>query len=169
MYFIIIFVLFLVSTAVLSIKKKDLPEFMSFASFVTGITQMLMLFALFILIFNGVKKSEYTIDTNEMMLMYLLDFSAILIFLASVFLRMRTAVEKVNKSIILKELVQLYLPVVILNVSIRILSTFNLNEHGYIYAKLANKYMYALFFKFIFTLSSMFLIKTLNSHKKRDL
>ncbi|PIP13628.1 MAG: hypothetical protein COX48_03730, partial [bacterium (Candidatus Stahlbacteria) CG23_combo_of_CG06-09_8_20_14_all_34_7] len=71
-----------------------------------------------------------------------------------------------TKPIIMKELFQLYLPVIILNLSIRFLSSFDSNEHIYIYARLVNQYFYVLFFKLIFSLSTFFLIKIINNSEK---
>ncbi|HAV92885.1 TPA: hypothetical protein DCW38_06865 [candidate division WOR-3 bacterium] len=166
MYFAVIFVVFLAVLVFVSFKTKDAQSFLSLASFISGITQMVMLFVLFLAIFTGVRKSEFTMNTSEMIVMYMLDFAAILIFLVLVFIRLRTEKKQMDNMTIVKELVQLFLPVLILNLSIRILSSFDLGEHNYVYIRLVNQYLYALFFKLIFSLSALFLAKTLNSYEK---
>ncbi|MGE3063061.1 MAG: hypothetical protein AB7T10_05445 [bacterium] len=168
MLFIIPFLLFLTALAAVFVKTREIEAFVSAASFITGITQMLLLFLFFLAVFTGVKSSEFTVNSEKMLLMYMFDFMTIPTYLIFLFIKSRRIQLTLKKSEAVKELVQLFLPVLILDLSIRILAKYGLGEHSYVYMKISNQYLFALFFKFIFAFAGFFLVKNLNTVSKRE-
>jgi len=168
MQFIAVFALFAAAMAVSYAKSRETEAFVSLSSFIAGLSQMLLLFSLFLTIFRGVKTEEFTLNTDSMILMYTLDFLSVILFLLLMNFKSRKGGLTMNKTAVAKELVQLFLPVLLLDLSIRILSKFDLGEHGYIYVRISNQYLFALLFKMLFAFSGFFLVKTVNKTKKEE-
>ncbi|MDD3804601.1 MAG: hypothetical protein PHW02_09515 [bacterium] len=169
MVFFAVFVVYFAAMAATLLKTKDAESFVSIASFIAGITQMVLLFVFFLVIFLGVKSSEFTVNADQMLLMYSLDFSTVLLFLFCLWLKSIKMKLTIGRWSVFKELIQLFLPVLILDLSIRILARYDLGEHSYVYVRISNQYLYAMFFKFIFAFSGFFTVKLLNSNIKRPL
>jgi len=93
----------------------------------------------------------------------MLSFSNLLVFLKY----KKLEIEKMHSKIIFKEMIQIILPVLLLNTLLILISRMDFFENGYIFFKFLERNLFIIFFKTVYFLSFFLFIKQINSKEEK--
>lgn len=143
-------------------KKSASGDYLSVSSFIVGLFQAFMLFFIFALMFYGVKRDQMNMSSQSIIMLFIVEFAGMNVFLVMNGIYARNRPLKISVKAIAKELVQIFLPVFLLNLSLIFLSRFDFDQNSYIYMRIVFLYFYAFIFKVIYTLAGILLIFNLS-------
>ncbi|HAF06782.1 TPA: hypothetical protein DCG82_00005, partial [candidate division WOR-3] len=149
-------------------KVKDFFKFFTVNSFLNGILQCFILFLIFLNLLINVKYDTDRISYDSIRLIYffeffMLSFSNLLVFLKY----KKLEIEKMHSKIIFKEMIQIILPVLLLNTLLILISRMDFFENGYIFFKFLERNLFIIFFKTVYFLSFFLFIKQINSKEEK--
>lgn len=168
MSFYTIFIFYILFNIFLFFKVKDFFKFFTVNSFLNGILQCFILFLIFLNLLINVKYDTDRISYDSIRLIYffeffMLSFSNLLVFLKY----KKLEIKKMHSKIIFKEMIQIILPVLLLNTLLILISKMDFFENGYIFFKFLERNLFIIFFKTVYFLSFFLFIKQINSKEEK--
>ncbi|MDI6700042.1 MAG: hypothetical protein QME48_02290 [bacterium] len=168
MSFYTIFIFYILFNIFLFFKVKDFFKFFTVNSFLNGILQCFILFLIFLNLLINVKYDTDRISYDSIRLIYffeffMLSFSNLLVFLKY----KKLEIKKMHSKIIFKEMIQIILPVLLLNTLLILISKMDFFENGYIFFKFLERNLFIIFFKTVYFLSFFLFIEQINSKEEK--
>lgn len=168
MNFYTIFISYILFNIFLFFKVKDFFKFLTVNSFVNGILQCFILFLIFFNLLINVKYDTANINYEHIRLIYFLEFFMLSFSNLSTFIKYKiTESEKINSKIIFKEIVQIILPVLLLNSLLILISKMDFFENGYVFFKFLERNLFIIFFKTIFFISFFIFMDKIITNKEK--
>uniref|UniRef100_A0A7C3J5Y5 Uncharacterized protein n=1 Tax=candidate division WOR-3 bacterium TaxID=2052148 RepID=A0A7C3J5Y5_UNCW3 len=168
MNFFIIFISYILLSIFLFFKVRDFFKFLTVNSFVNGILQCFILFLIFFNLLINVKYDTYNINYDFIRLIYFFEFLMLFFSNLLVFIKYKKLENKIiNSKIIFKEMVQIILPVLLLNSLLILISKMDFFENGYVFFKFLERNLFIIFFKTIYFLSFFLFMKQIFAKKEK--
>lgn len=154
---LIILALYLIIMAIL-LKSRIAGHFRGTAAFVTGMVQAILLFVVFFLIFRGTAADVMMIDSLRLTRILSIDMMTVLFYITFVFFHIRKNTTKLEFRNEAMALIQVFLPALLLNVSLILLIRFDTAFNQSFYMSIIIRYFSILFFKMMFVIAGMLVI-----------
>ncbi|MEO0289391.1 MAG: hypothetical protein ABIN00_07110 [candidate division WOR-3 bacterium] len=160
MIFLTVFFIYITLVFFLFVKVKEFYKFLTFISFVNGILQSFVLFLIFLNLLINVKYGKGNVNYDTIRIIYFFEFLTLNfsnLFLFIVYKRFDE--KKFNMITMVKQLVQIFLPVIILNALLILVTKMDFFENGYVFFKFLERNFFIIFFKSIYFLSFLLFLK----------
>ncbi len=151
----LLFALYLVLMTFLMKFRRSSVQFTGIASFSTGMLQALLLFLIFFLIFRGTATDVMMIDNLRLMRILTIDMISVVLFILFIFISTRGTEPSDEMKVIAMNIIQLFLPVLLLNTSLVFLIRFDTPFNQQFYMSIILRYFSLLIFKVMFVISGM--------------
>ncbi|MEO0299113.1 MAG: hypothetical protein ABIN39_08185 [candidate division WOR-3 bacterium] len=168
MIFFIVFLVYLTLISSLFLQIKGFNKFLTITSFINGILQSFVLFLIFLNLLINVKYEKGNVNYDTIRMIYFFEFLILNFsnfFLFVVYKRFHE--NKFDMVTILKQLVQIFLPVIILNSLLILVSKMDFFENGYVFFKFLERNFFIVFFKSIYFLSFFLFLKEFFNNKEQ--
>ncbi|MEJ5307242.1 MAG: hypothetical protein WHT27_02945 [candidate division WOR-3 bacterium] len=141
-------------------KIKRFYKFLTFISFLNGVLQSFILFLIFLHLLINVKYEKVNVNYDTVRVIYFFEFLMLNFSNFFLFVIYKKLDEKqLNVLTILKQLVQIFLPVIILNSLLILVAKMDFFENGYVFFKFLERNFFIIFFKSIYFVSFLLFLK----------
>lgn len=154
----LLFALYLGLMFIMMKLRRNRGLFTGIASFSTGMLQALLLFLIFFLIFRGTATDVMMIDNLRLMRILTIDMFSVVLFILFVFINSRSIKASDEMKTIAINIIQLFLPVLLLNTSLILLIRFDTPFNQQFYMSIIVRYFSLLFFKVMFVISGLLVL-----------
>lgn len=168
MIFLTVFLVYILLIFFLFLRVKDFYKFLTLISFVNGVLQTFLLFLIFLHLLINVKYGRGNVNYDTIRIIYFLEFFMLNFSNLLVYINYRKFEEKKLDIItVSKQLVQIFLPVIILNSLLILVSKMDFFENGYVFFKFLERNFFIIFFKSIYFISFLLFLKELFKIKEQ--
>lgn len=160
MIFLAVFLIYIALVFFLFFKIKRFYKFLTFISFLNGVLQSFILFLIFLHLLINVKYEKVNVNYDTVRVIYFFEFLMLNFSNFFLFVIYKKLDEKqLNVLTILKQLVQIFLPVIILNSLLILVAKMDFFENGYVFFKFLERNFFIIFFKSIYFVSFLLFLK----------
>lgn len=167
MSFLIVFLVYLFFIFFLYFKVKNFYKFFTIISFFNGIFQSFVLFLIFLNLLINVKYQNGNVNYDTIKFIYFFEF--LILNCSNIFLFLnykRSNEKKLDVVIILKQIIQIFLPVIVLNSLLILVSRMDFFENGYVFFKFLERNIFIVFFKSIYFVSFLLFLNEFFKNKE---